>query len=323
MTKMPMETASFVSRVFLAVFLWVASAMVGLAATPVLSPSVAVVSAADGPPFDLVRGARLFAGTRGTHLSPGDLIKTRPGNILILEFKTGPRVTSLAAVGPSSRIYWMDQRDSVKLAVLSGWIKIDTLTPGQQAMVIAEGARLHAASDAGSYVMHVSDTADEVFQERGSMTLDLSRGGGGAHSVGGGDVSARRGGGDTSVPTRPDQLTRRTATGQIQTRLSADATFVNALPPTFLDPLPAGLGAQLYTVAQPQLVREVAYDDVADWLAAPKEWRRGFVRRFRPRLKDPAFFQALDAQMTTHPEWAPILHPPEETLKLSSVTPQH
>jgi hypothetical protein len=47
------------------------------------------------------------------------------------------------------------------------------------------------------------------------------------------------------------------------------------------------------------------------------------VRRFRPRLKDPAFFQALDAQMTTHPEWAPILHPPEETLKLSSVAPQH
>ena len=314
---MPMEAASFVSRVFLAVFLWGASIMVALAATPVLSPSVAVVSAADGPPFDLVRGARLFAGTRGTHLSAGDLIKTRPGNILILEFKTGLRVTSLAAIGPSSRIYWMDQRDSVKLAVLSGWIKIDTLTPGQQAMVITEGARLHAASDAGSYVMHVSDTADEVFHERGSMTLELSH----SRGAGGGRVSARSG--DTSVPSRPDHLTRRTATGQIQTRLSADATFVNALPSTFLDPLPAGLGAQLYTVAQPQLVRDVAYDDVADWLAAPKEWRRGFVRRFRPRLKDPAFFQALDAQMTTHPEWAPILHPPEETLKLSSVAPQH
>ncbi|MBV8804210.1 MAG: hypothetical protein JO042_04165 [Sinobacteraceae bacterium] len=310
---MPMETASFVSRVFLAVFLWVASLMVVPAATPVLSPSVAVVSAADGPPFDLVRGARLFAGTRGTHLSPGDLIKTRPGNILILEFKTGPKVTSLAAIGPSSRIYWMDQRDSVKLAVLSGWIKIDTLTPGQQAMVIAEGARLHAASDAGSYVMHVSDTADEVFHERGSMTLELS------HSRGAVNFRSV----DTSVPSRPDQLTRRTATGQIQTRLSADATFVNALPPTFLDPIPAGLGAQLYTVAQPQLVRDVAYDDVADWLAAPREWRRGFVHRFRPRLKDPAFFDALDAQMTTHPEWEPILHPPEETLKLSSVAPQH
>ena len=314
-----MDTGSTISRGFLAAILWAVCAVAAQAKTPEPSPLVAVVAAADGPSCDLVRGARLFAGTRGTHLSAGDFIETRPGNILILEFKTGPTVKAVAAIGPSSRIYWMDHRDAVTLAVLSGWIKIDTLTLGQQAAVVTEGSRLHAASDAGSYVMHVSDAADDVFHERGSMTLEMShiRGDG---RTSGSDASAH---GDIAVPSRPEQLTRRSATGQIQTQLSVDAPFVNALPPTFLDPIPTGLGAQLYTVAQPQLVRDVTYDDVADWLSAPKEWRKGFVRRFRPRLKDPAFFQAVDAQMTTHPEWGPILHPPEaeETLKLSKASP--
>lgn len=195
----------------------------------------------------------------------------------------------------------MDRASGVTLAVLNGWIKVDAPTPGPRGVVVTEGASLHAASDGGSYVMHVSGAGDEVFQEKGSMLLEVSRAGG--------DQAA-----GAAVPSRPDQLTRRSVSGQIQTRAGADAAFVGALPPVFLDPLPQGLGAQVSGGAQPQRLRDVTYADVSDWLAGPKEWRHGFVQRFRPRLKDPAFFRALDVQMTLHPEWRPILHPPAPAL---------
>jgi hypothetical protein len=35
-----------------------------------------------------------------------------------------------------------------------------------------------------------------------------------------------------------------------------------------------------------------------------------FVRRFRGRLKDRAFFSAMDARLSLYPEWTRILHPP-------------
>jgi hypothetical protein len=36
------------------------------------------------------------------------------------------------------------------------------------------------------------------------------------------------------------------------------------------------------------------------------------VGRFRGRLKDPAFFAAMNAQQALLPEWKRILHPPLE-----------
>jgi hypothetical protein len=45
-------------------------------------------------------------------------------------------------------------------------------------------------------------------------------------------------------------------------------------------------------------------------LTMPGDWRAGFIARFRGRLKDPAFFAAMDAHLALHPEWVRILHPP-------------
>jgi hypothetical protein len=91
--------------------------------------------------------------------------------------------------------------------------------------------------------------------------------------------------------------------------------FVAALPRPFRDALPA-LAANFSE--EPELVRgrEITLAEAEPWLA-PGASRRTFVRRFTPRLSDPAFRAAVNARITAYPEWDRILHPdkyrPKET----------
>jgi hypothetical protein len=286
-----MEHLSVANRMIWAGILSVSLIAAAPASTP--APSAEIMSLADGPPCSLIRGVQVFRATQGAILRPGDLIATEPGTLLILAFKAGAAVGSIVAVAPGSHLYWMDRSDRVTLAVRGGWVKVDTLTPGQNLEVAAEGPHLGAASDAGIYVLHVGDVVDEVFHESGSMQL----------------WARKADGVQASASSGPSQLARRSTADPMQTRIGADAAFVDAMPPPFRDPLPIGLAARLHRSAEPEWVREVSYDDVAEWLAAPRDWRRGFVQRFRPRLKDPAFFHALDGDSRVRSEWGPILHP--------------
>ena len=276
--------------------LWAATFALVLTATAPAStpqPTGEITSLADGPPCSLVRGVQLLRASEGTLLRTGDLIATGPGTLLILQFTAGKAPGAIVAVGPLSRVYWMDRQDRVSLAVRTGWVKVDTLAPGQNLMLEAQGPRLGAASAAGTYVLHVGDAADEIFHESGSMQLW-------ARSAEGLRTGAASG---------PSQFSRHSADEPVRTRRGPDAAFVDAMPPLFRDPLPFGVAARPHAAAEPEWVRDVAYNDVAEWLAAPRDWRPGFVRRFRPRLKDPAFLRALDADARVRSDWAPILHP--------------
>lgn len=92
--------------------------------------------------------------------------------------------------------------------------------------------------------------------------------------------------------------------------------FVAALPRQFRDALPA-LAASF--AEEPELVRgrEITLAEAEPWLA-PGASRRTFVRRFTPRLSDPAFRAGVNARITAYPEWDRILHPekyrPKETV---------
>ena len=270
---------------------WLALTAAARASTP--PPSAEIMSLADGPPCTLIRGVQVLHAADGTLLRPGDLIATGPGALLILQFKAGEAAGAIVAVGPSSRLYWMDRPDRVSLAVRAGWIKVDTLTPARDLLLESQGPRLGAASAAGTYVLHVGDAVDEIFHENGSMQLWAR------------NAEGQRSG----AASGPSPLSRRSADEPIRTRRAPDAAFVDAMPPPFRDPLPLGMAARRHAPAEPESVREVAYEDVADWLAAPRDWRSGFIKRFRSRLKDPVFFHALDADLRVRSEWAPILHP--------------
>ena len=91
--------------------------------------------------------------------------------------------------------------------------------------------------------------------------------------------------------------------------------FVAALPRQFRDAL-VPLAGNLSEA--PDLVRgrEITLAEAEPWLA-PGASRRTFMRRFTPRLSDPAFRAGVNARITAYPEWDRILHPekyrPKET----------
>jgi hypothetical protein len=272
--------------------LWAALAFTVSAATP--APTTAIVSVAEGAPFDLIRGSAMFAATKAVSLSPGDMAESQPDTFLILEFHCGAAVCAVAGMGPSTRAYWMDRSEGPTLVVLRGWVKVDTLSSSPSVAFKVQGTHLGAASSAGTYIVHAGEGTDEVFHESGTMTLWVQK----------------PDGSGTSRTSKPNEFASRTGSGEVQIQPRPGTAFNSALPTVFRDTLPTGMSARLHGKVEPKFVRDVSYEDVSDWLDAPRRWRQGFIVRFRPRLKDPVFFRALDTHMSAHPEWEHILHPP-------------
>ena len=243
------------------------------AASPARASPFAEIVSDDGRPCLLIRGTALYRGGQGAVLRPGDLIATEPGTLLMVAFGSGATLGGIGAVGPSSRLYWMERPDRVALAVRRGWIKVDTLSAGERFTVQAEGPHLGAATDAGTFVLHAGDSVDEVFHETGSMQL-WSRNADGIR---------------TSASSTPNQFARRGGAGPINLRFGPDVIFVDAMPPPFRDPLPLDLAARPRRSAEPERLREVEHEDVAVWLSAPRDWRSGLVKRFGLRLGGPGF----------------------------------
>jgi hypothetical protein len=242
-------------------------------------PSAEILSVADGQPCSLIRGTTVYWAGPGVRLKPGDLIATEAGSLAILAFKDGAAVRGLLAIGPSSRLYWMERPDRVTLAVIAGWVKVDTRTPGQPLELQVEGPHLGAATGAaagaatgaGSFVLHVGSAADEIFHESGSMRL----------------WTRTPDGARTNVASGPSQFSHRSVAGPLSTRIGPPVEFVDAMPAPFRDPLPVDLASRSQAAAEPERIREVGHDDVADWLAAPRDWRRELTRRFRLRHPQP------------------------------------
>jgi hypothetical protein len=143
-------------------------------------------------------------------------------------------------------------------------------------------------------LLYVDERSDSVFDEQGTATLLLR------------DEAATR----TGKETQANQFFVREERADVVSQPRPSPDFVATMPVPFRDPLPEQASAKLKKTVAPQFVREVNYSDVQQWLNMPRDWRAGFIGRFRGRLKDPAFFAAMDASMAQHPEWQLILHPP-------------
>jgi hypothetical protein len=251
-----------------------------------------VVSIADGAPFTIVRGTNLNTATRGVTLAAGDMVATGSGAFLAVEMQGG----SLVGIGPSTQIYLMQRTaaDTPTLVVLKGWVKADIRTGPKSPPLRVTGTRLGIQSHEAVVLLYVDERSDSVFDEQGSATLLLR------------DDAATRTGKDTQA----NQFFMREEHADVVSQPRPSPDFVVKMPVPFRDPLPEQASAKLKKTVAPQFVREVNYSDVQQWLNMPRDWRAGFIGRFRGRLKDPAFFAAMDASMAQHPEWQPILHPP-------------
>jgi hypothetical protein len=269
----------------LAVVLWACHAP---AKTPV-SPLSGVVSIADGGAFTLIRQSAVYTGSKGITLLSGDIIETGPDAFLAIGLNGG----SLLGVGPSSQIYILQRSDVPTLIVLRGWVKADVRASGAVPALRIVGTRLGVQSQHAVVVMHADDTLDAIFDEQGAATLLLRE-----------DAATR-----PDKPTQANEFFVRKDHDSVEQEKRPSADFVAGMPVPFRDALPEK-PALAQKPADAKRVRDATYADIQPWLTMPRDWRSGFIARFRGRLKDSAFFAAMDAHLTQFPEWVPILHPP-------------
>jgi hypothetical protein len=273
---------------------WIALFALGLWACladgkPALTGLGGLVSIADGEPFTIIRRATLRTGSKGVTLVAGDIVETGPGAFLAIEMQGG----SLVGIGPSTQVYFMPRADVATLVVLKGSVKADIRAGSKGGAMRVIGTRLGIQSHQAVVLLYADERSDAVFDEQGSARLLLR------------DGAATR----LSKDTQQNQFFVREDGRDEVSQPRPSAEFVAKIPIPFRDALPEHASAKVKPVAA-QLVREVTYSDIQTWLTMPRDWRTGFIGRFRGRLKDPAFFAAMDAHMVQHPEWLEILHPP-------------
>jgi hypothetical protein len=245
-----------------------------------------LVSFADGGAFSIVRGDTLMSGSKGVTLLTGDIVETGPGAFVVIQAPGG----DLFGIGPSTGIYFVEREEITTLFVLRGWVKVDV----RSGPLRLTGTRLGIQGHQAVMLLHADEHLNEAFDEQGSTTLLPA--------------------GDDARPigkeTGPNRFFLRGEQLEVVSQASPSAEFVATMPAPFRDPLPAY--AKLPESIPPRVVRAVSYTDIDNWLTIPREWRGSFVGRFRSRLKDPAFFAAMDAHQAVLPEWKRILHPPPE-----------
>lgn len=274
--------------VLLAAVLWVGLAD---ARTAPVSSLSGVVSIADGGPFTIIRQSAIYAGSKGVTLLAGDIVETGPGAFLVVDLTGG----SLLGIGPSTDLYILPRTDVPTLIVLKGWVKTDVRGGTALTALRLTGTRLGIQGQHAVLLLHADEVRDAVFDEQGSATLLLR------------DDTATR----TDKATQPNQFFVREDREAVTLQQRPSPDFVSKMPVAFRDALPAQIeGQAAKKAAEVKRVRDVSYADIQPWLTMPRDWRTGFIQRFRGRLKDPMFFAAMDAHLNQFPEWVPILHPP-------------
>jgi hypothetical protein len=266
----------------LAVALW-ACLIGGKSAQPEFT---GLVSFADAGAFSIVRRDRLLTGSRGVALLAGDIVETGANAFVVIQEPDG----DLVGIGPSTDVYFVERQEVMTVFVLKGWVKVDV----KSGPIRLTGTRLGIQGHLAVMVLHADERSNEVFDEQGSTTLLPAA------------ADARPVGRETG----PNRFFLRGEQLDVLSQASPSAEFVANMPAPFRDALPGY--TKLPEPVPARVVRAVSYPDIESWLTIPREWRGGFVRRFRGRLKDRAFFAAMDAHQALLPEWQRILHPPLE-----------
>jgi hypothetical protein len=252
-----------------------------------------LVSIADGESFTVIRGDELRRGTRGVALVAGDIVETGPDAFLVVDLQGG----SVIGIGPSSGVYFLPRPGVATLVVRKGWLKADIRADAKPGAISVLGPRLGIQSQHAVVLLRADELSDALFDEQGSGTLLLR------------DTAATH----LDKETRPNQFFVREDRSDVVLQPHPSADFLAKMPIAFRDTLPRQAAARSKSPLEPNRVRKVTYLDIQPWLTLPRDWRAGFITRFRGRLKDPAFFAALDAHLALYPEWVPILHPKQSS----------
>jgi len=258
---------------------------------PAVAQQTGTLTLVEGP-LRLIRGAAVLQGTRGVRVQPGDIIESSDAGFVQVEF-TG---SGIVALGGTTRVLILGRGagSTAELLLLSGWLK--SQAPSSAGVYRCDSPLGGATIENGSLVLHSTAAGAEIFVESGSAHI--------------GEVSSDGNWRDPHV-AKAGQFFSRPAAKNVAVSARPSSTFVDTMPRQFRDTLASLASRFTGKPPQPKRDHEVSYSEIQPWLTSPLTWRRGFVRRFQSRLQDPSFRRPLDAHLRDHPEWGPILHPPD------------
>ena len=180
-------------------------------------------------------------------------------------------------------------------------MKFVTTAAGSSARVRAALAALELTE--AIVVIHAESNAAEAFVEAGAARIAATDAGkdGVPQDVKAGEFWAR----NARQPPRTDGR--------------APPAFVAAMPRDMADALPSLAGRFPKAPAALMAQGEVTFAEAEPWLSGP--YRKIFVKRFEPRLKDREFRAAVESRIASYPEWDRLLHP-EKYAPKESPTPK-
>jgi hypothetical protein len=263
---------------------------------PLAAQDAGTVTLVEGP-LRIIRGEAVLQAGEGVRVRQGDIIETTDKGFAQLELVGG----GIVGLGPGSRMYVLRHGagknsgsggGGTELVLLSGWLKGQSSADAGSYRY--ESPLLAATTLNGTVVFRSSAGECDVFVESGSAKLA--------------DVSAS---GEAGKPSagKANQFFSRYAGKSFTSDSHPSAAFLKEIPQAFKDTLPSRLVHFGGKPAEPKAQHPVTYAEIQAWLTMPRAWRRGFVARFEPRLKDPEFRKQLEAHESEFPEWGPALHP--------------
>lgn len=267
--------------------LWAALVAAGGAAAADLAGTVTIL---EGEAL-IVRAAGRLRAVEGVRLQSGDIVETGDAAFVQAELVD----QTVLSLGPHSRIMIggpVRLKAERTLYALSGWFKLSNARKeGNGRAFEFRSPLLEIGLLPGVVVMQLKANEATLFAERGDLKL-LERPGG------------------NPVGVRQGQTYRRTA-GVARGTLAAATpqAFVAEMPRPFRDSLPLRGDKFRDREIAPRAAPDFAYADVEAWLKAESPFRRQFIERWRAKARDSAFRSALIANLSSHPEWDPVLFP--------------
>lgn len=243
----------------------------------------------------LVRGATLYTATQGVRLESGDILAIDPKGQAQIEFQDG----AILNLSQGARAMLTDvapaARGRSEIAMLSGWAKFTQKKSGKGGPYRVLTPLVEIASGEATAVLNAGDDFAAIYIESGTVKFsEIGRKGTQrttTRDAKGGEFIVRRGEQPAAFAPRP----------------SAD--FVKNMPRHFQDNLPVLLEKVKNRRAEPRREHEVTYAEVEAWVKAGLPIRRGFVKRFEARSRDPEFRRKLIENLREHPEWDRVLFP--------------
>jgi hypothetical protein len=241
------------------------------------------------------RGAGRLQALEGLRLALGDIIETADKSFMQVELPD----KSVLQLGPETRAMLGGGAPRAKperwLFVMNGWCK---MSGPKEAVEGTPGLDIRTRwfdvpSNPGVVVFQATPTEVTAFAERGDVRL----------------AERQASGAPVGVSLRAGDYYRRKWPDRGAINGGSPSAFVAAMPRSFRDSLPSRIDKYRDEDVRAKDAPDFVYADVEPWLKAETWIRRPLVQRWRGKAREPAFRSALVANLSSHPEWDPILFP--------------